>query len=325
MNTQESSAILFALELDGLGGARSLNISELTEPGAGPRWVHIDANQCESPETLADLSSALDITTAEAMLDRDVRPRCLQLDDNMHLSLRGVNLNTDENAEDMVAVRLWIEPGFLVSSRFRQLKSMLDTRDKLLSGKGPKTIADLVTQTCGHLLERMEPVLGDLDDDTDALEEEILENPGPELRRQITDVRKRAILFRRYIAPQREAIGQLRRADVTWLADRHIRDLQESHDRVTRYVEDLDAIRERAQIVKDELASSLSDQLNRNLYVLSVVTAIFLPLGFLTGLFGINVAGMPGVNNEAAFWIFVAFLIVVVAVQIVFFKRNRWF
>lgn len=112
---------------------------------------------------------------------------------------------------------------------------------------------------------------------------------------------------------------------MSWLSDRHVRDLQESHDRITRYVEDLDAIRARAQIVKDELVSSLSDQLNRNLYVLSVVTAIFLPLGFLTGLFGINVAGMPGVDNDAAFWIFIAFLFVVVAAQIAFFKRNKWF
>lgn len=325
MSTQASSAILFALELDGLGGARSLDVSELSAPGTGHRWIHVDASRCESPEVLANLSPALDTITAEAMLDRDVRPRCLQIQDNVHLSLRGVNLNADEDAEDMVAVRLWIEPGLLISSRYRRLKSIIDSRDRLLAGKGPKTIADLVTQTCGQLLERMEPVLGELDDDTDALEEEILENPGPELRRQITDVRKRAILFRRYIAPQREAIGQLRRADVSWLADKQVRDLHESHDRITRYVEDLDAIRERAQIVKDELASSLSDQLNRNLYVLSVVTAIFLPLGFLTGLFGINIAGMPGVNNDAAFWIFVAFLIVVIVVQIMFFKRNRWF
>ncbi len=325
MGMQTMTAILSALELDGLGGARQLTPSELLQPARGPRWIHIDAAQCESAEMLTEFSPSLDISTAEAMLERDVRPRCLQLDDNVHLILRGVNLNADENAEDMVAVRLWIEKDLLVSSRFRRLKSMIDARERLLAGRGAKSIADLVTQVCGQLLERMEPVLGDLDDDTDALEEEILENPAPELRRKITDVRKRAILFRRYIAPQREAIGQLRRAEVSWLSDRHVRSLQESHDRVTRYVEDLDAIRERAQIVKDELASSLSDQLNRNLYVLSVVTAIFLPLGFLTGLFGINIAGMPGVNNEAAFWIFLAFLMTVVAVQVVFFKRNRWF
>ncbi|MEM8498079.1 MAG: CorA family divalent cation transporter [Pseudomonadota bacterium] len=55
-------------------------------------------------------------------------------------------------------------------------------------------------------------------------------------------------------------------------------------------------------MVKDELASSLSDQLNRNWYVLSLAAAIFLPLGFLTGVFGINVAGMLGVDHKAPFY-----------------------
>lgn len=75
----------------------------------------------------------------------------------------------------------------------------------------------------------------------------------------------------------------------------------EGHGRVTRYLDDLYVIREPAQIVKDELGSSLCDQLNRNLYVLSVVAAIFLPLTLLTGLSGINVAGIPEVDHEVFF------------------------
>ena len=101
--------------------------------------------------------------------------------------------------------------------------------------------------------------------------------------------------------------------------------VQESLDRVTRYVEDLDSIRERAQIVKDELSNALSDRLNKNLYILSVISAIFLPLGFFTGLMGINIGGMPGVNNADAFWIFSGILVVMVAIQISIFKLLKWF
>ena len=83
----------------------------------------------------------------------------------------------------------------------------------------------------------------------------------------------------------------------------HKRRVHEAQDRLTRYVEDLDAMRERAQIVKEELANNIADKMNRNTYVLSIVAAIFLPLGFLTGLLGINVGGMPGVESDLAFWI----------------------
>ena len=78
-------------------------------------------------------------------------------------------------------------------------------------------------------------------------------------------------------------------------------------------------------MTKQDLVNALSDRLNRNLYVLSVVTAIFLPLGFLTGLFGINIGGMPGVDNNIAFSIFLIGLIVVVSIQIILFKLFKWF
>lgn len=90
-------------------------------------------------------------------------------------------------------------------------------------------------------------------------------------------------------------------------------------------IEDLDAIRERSQIVKDELANILSDKLNHNLYVLSVVAAIFLPLGFLTGLLGINIGGIPGVDDPNAFAIFCGLSAVLVAGQVWLFKKLRWF
>lgn len=93
---------------------------------------------------------------------------------------------------------------------------------------------------------------------------------------------------------------------------------------VIRYIEDLDAIRERAQIVKDELANGLADRMNKNLYVLSVIAAIFLPLGFLTGLLGINVGGIPGADNVSAFWVFVAGLFGIGGIQIATFKYLKW-
>jgi|TARA_B110000503_G_C7116593_1_gene400641 zinc transporter len=61
------------------------------------------------------------------------------------------------------------------------------------------------------------------------------------------------------------------------------------------------------------------------MYVLSVISAIFLPLGFLTGLFGINIGGIPGVEDPNAFWVFSGILVVIVSLQIWIFKKLGWF
>ena len=92
-----------------------------------------------------------------------------------------------------------------------------------------------------------------------------------------------------------------------------------------RHLEDLDAIRERAAVTQEELQNRLAEQQNVRMYVLSIVAAIFLPLGFLTGLLGINVGGIPGADSGASFWIFVGFLIVVVVLQILYFRTRKWF
>ena len=92
-----------------------------------------------------------------------------------------------------------------------------------------------------------------------------------------------------------------------------------------RYVEDLDAVRERCQIVRDELANVLSDRLNKNMYILSVIASIFLPLTFLTGLFGINVSGIPGAYNNNAFVIITGAMVALTLIQVVIFKKLKWF
>ena len=288
-------------------------------------WLHMDANHPDTKGWLDKEAQYLDPFIIEALLADETRPRMVQVGDGVLLILRGVNLNKDSDPEDMVSIRLWVDQYRIISIRRRRLKAIWDIEEKIKAGKTPEGAGHFVCMLVSRLFERMEPVLSELDELTDDVEEQVLENADTSLRESIVNVRKQAIMYRRYMAPQRDAIGQLRMSDVGWLEDNHKRQLQESHNHVTRYVEDLDAIRERAQIVKDELANILSDRLNKNMYVLSVVAAIFLPLGFLTGLLGINVGGIPGADNGSAFWLFCGILVTVVAVQVFIFKKLKWF
>ena len=202
---------------------------------------------------------------------------------------------------------------------------MLDLEKKLQNGRGPKSSGQFVAMLLSQLFFRMEPVLSSLDEKTDTIEEQILETGDLTLRESIIVVRKQAIMFRRYMAPQRDAIQMLLMSDIDWMTDHEQRHLQENYNHILRYVEDLDAVRERAQIIKDELAFMISDKLNKNMYLLSIIAAVFLPLGFLTGLLGINVGGIPGAENKDAFLVFCFILCVIVSVQVWFFKKFKWF
>lgn len=321
------SCILHACTIDGDGHGQPLSGDDISAELRDKKlaWVHLHATDPQTRTWLETEVSYLDPLILDALLAEETRPRILEFDKGVLVILRGVNLNENEEPEDMVSIRMWIDESRIISLRRRKLKAIVDIKDKLEAGTGPKNAGEFLAMLCARLFERMEPVLTELDDQTDAVEERVMEDPDIGERAEIIDIRKQAILFRRYIAPQRDVLMHLRTTDIPWIEAAHKRRLQESLDRVTRYIEDLDAIRERAQIVKDELANALADRMNKNMYVLSVIAAIFLPLGFLTGLLGINVGGIPGANDAQAFYIFCGMLTALVIAQIALFKKMKWF
>jgi len=156
------------------------------------------------------------------------------------------------------------------------------------------------------------------------MEEEVITSESHALRTNLSEIRRKAIMLRRYLAPQREAMTKLQAENVPWLSDNDRMHLRETTDRLMRYTEDLDSVRDRAAVTQEELLNRLSEQMNMRMYVLSLVAAIFLPLGFLTGLLGINVGGIPGSENQFAFWIFILMLSIIVAFLIVIFKKKKW-
>lgn len=318
-------AIIFAKALNGAGGCDELKSNDAIGNETRPSWIHIDANLPQSRDALKKCAPELDDPTTEALLDQDARPRALALEQGTLVILRGVNLNEGAEAIDMIAVRLWINQNRIVSLRYRKSRSLMEVAEKLDAGKGPKTLGEVFVSISATLLHYIGQNVETLYDQLDEMESGLLGKPSRGMRQKIADVRISAIALRRYINPQKDAINQLRYDAPKWLDRSNLRKLQELQDNIVRDIEDLDAIRERCQVVKDELVNALSDKLNHNLYLISIITAIFLPLGFLTGLFGINIGGMPGVDSNAAFWIFASILGGMVAIQVVLFKIFRWF
>jgi zinc transporter len=318
-----SELVLFACRLNPAGGVSPLDAAEAMT-GKDPAWIHLDSNH-EDARGWLEKHLELDGHHLDALLDNETRPRALRDGDRALILLRGVNLNAGSEPEDMVTLRIFADAQRIVTLRGRQLKAASDLEAQLQRETKPVTTGDVLCRLLDCLLNRMSPVLEALDDGLDMAEEKIIEEANSSMRKDINNIRRQAILFRRYIAPQREAIYQIKHLGFDWLNQDQQEHLVESHNLVQRFLEDLDAIRERAQIVKDELANILSERMNKNTFVLTIVAAVFLPISFLTGLLGINVGGIPGADYGNAFWVFCGILALVVILQIVLFKRMKWF
>ena len=319
-----AEGLFHALILDGKGGRRMIDWNGVAkwQPSDGVLWVHLDVASAVAQSWLREVSG-LDATISEALLANATRPRIQPHGVGFMSFLRGVNLNPGATPDDMISVRLWIEPTRVISLRSPRLAAVNDVREQLAVGRGPKDAGSVFVAIAARLTERIWPVVTNLDELIDGLEEKVVEEPARDLRRDLSQMRRQAISLRRYIGPQRDALASLQGLNLDWITERQRGALREIIDRVTRIVEDLDAMRERAAVVQEELAGRLAEQMNRTMYILSIVTGVFLPLGLLTGLFGINVGGMPGVENPWAFSVVCLVLVGIALFDIWLLRRLR--
>ena len=320
-----NDGLIAAFLLDGKGGGQRVGWNEIRQwtSSDGLLWVHLNFTAPEAQQWITEESQLEDVV-GEVLLADESRPRVTGFDDGLLIALRGVNLNPGADPEDMVSLRMWAEKNRIITTRRRKLLSVEDLCSAIEKGKGPRTSGEFLEDVADRLMSRMGGVIGDLEDKVAELEEAVLTKESHELRPQLAAIRRDAIYLRRYMAPQREAISRLQSEKISWFTDEDTLRLRESYDHLTRYIEDLDAARERAAVTQEELVSRLSEQMDTRMYVLSIVAAIFLPLGFLTGLLGINVGGIPGAEYKAAFALFCLLLVVVIVAEIVIFKKKRW-
>ena len=286
-------------------------------------WLHFDVNMAETA-TWIESCSDIPIEAQRGLLADETRPQMLPFDQGIFVNLRSVNLNQGAEAEDMVSIRIWGSEKLVVTTRRRIMKSIQDVRLSVRNKGGPGNTGELIALLAKRLTLRVEPYILNIADKVDDLEDEILTGDASGCRPRLAGVRHDAVRLRRFMSPQRDALNRLAYHEGALFDDRSQIDLREIADDVTRMTEELDAARERAMVLQDQLTDQRAEEMNRNMMILSVVAAVFLPLGFLTGLFGINVGGMPGVDNPDAFWMVVASCTFISVLLLALFKAMKW-
>ena len=323
----------FACVLNGRGGAVHKSWQEVQSwrPEDGVLWIHLERDDPATERWIME-GSGIDPLIGEALLMEDSRPRVEGVDDGLLIVLRGISQIAAGHAShlggsvDYVPVHLWIDGHRVISLRDKnhQLGALRDIRNANACGKGPSRPGDLLVGIADKLVKDLEPVLDVMDEEVDRLEDEVLTSAASESRHKISALRRRAIHLRRYLAPQRDALNRLEREDCSWLTDRDKVRLREVIDKVLRYIEYLDSIRDRAIILHEDLSSILNERIVRTSNRLTALAALLLPPSLVAGLLGMNVGGVPGIQNPNGFYITLVVMAVLSFAVVWILRRLRW-
>jgi zinc transporter len=321
------AGLRFACVLDGKGGCRDLDWDGIAawKPGDGVLWVHLERDDPAAQAWVRE-KAGIDRFPAEALLAEETRPRVEDYDDALLATLRGVNRNEASDPLDLVPLHVWCDRNRVISLRDKDhyLMALRDIREALVAGKGPVRVGALFARIVDKLVKNLEPIIDDLSDEADRLDETLLDNPTHQCRGELSDMRRQSINLRRYLAPQREALLRLNVEDAPWLHKRDKIRLRETTDKVMRHLENLDAIRDRTTILHEDLAAQIAEEQSRASNRLTLVAAMLLPPSVFAGMLGANVEGIPFKDSPWAFAAVWVILLLMFPIEIWFLKKMKW-
>jgi len=312
---------VFAWTLDGKGGVKPLDNNDIID-NQHPCWLHLNYTHPESAEWLAT-TPLLPNTIRDALAGESTRPRVSRLGDGTLITLRCINGSTDERPDQLVAMRLYMDERLIVSTRQRKVLALDDVVQDLNDGTGPTDVGGWLVDVCDALTDHASEFIEELHDKIIDLEDSLMDQQVPP-RGFLALLRKQLIVMRRYMAPQRDVYSRLASERLPWITDDHRRRMQDIADRLGRGLDEIDACISRTAIMADEISQVMQESLARRSYTMSLMAMVFLPSTFLTGLFGVNLGGIPGGDWRLGFSLFCVMLVVLIGGVTWWLHRSKW-
>ncbi|MDY7523948.1 zinc transporter ZntB [Sphingomonas sp. 10B4] len=305
------------------GKAERIDIQNALETPSDLVWVHLTSNNEQAKAWLGDVAKLPDYVV-EALTTSESRPRCEALDDGAILNLRGRSNEAMTTSDPLASLRIWATAGRVISVTRRSLTAVDDVT-KQIEGGTIRDPGDLIAEFAVAITEELDLEVADLGDSLDDCEADLDADKVFVLRRNVTKVRVAAIGYRRFLTPQRAALEKLASLPCDWLQDDDRLHLASAADRAARMAEELESIRERSALMHEALTDLRAEQIDSRSLLISIVALIFLPLTFLTGLYGMNVEGLPFAKEPWAFDVIGGICIAITVGIIGYFSVKRWF
>lgn len=305
------------------GAARPLPVGEAADrEGPGFVWIHVEGADERELASIRRERGIPDIA-ASALIATETRPRCDRIDEGAIVNLRGIGATDPADSDPLVSIRMWVREGKVHSVSRRPLRATAAALSAMEAG-AILDPGDLVAAFARAISTGLDPEVADLGDRLDEAEGGLDPRKLHELRRTIAAIRSHAIGYRRFVAPNRDALLTLAAQDFRWLSGEDRLHIREAADRFARMAEELEAVRERAALLHEQISDMRTEQLDQRALWIAVVAFIFLPLTFVTGLLGMNVEGIPFADRPWAFWGVVSFCAAIGAAVLGWFVRRHW-
>ena len=291
-------------------------------------WVNIDG--LSNTRIIEDIGELLDIhpLILEDILSTHQRPKLEEYEDYIYLVVKSIDANVHNYLElQYEQISILLLEKFVITFKkkaddtFKPVQYRLRNRKDRLRYNGSDYLTYALLDT---IVDEYFVIEEHLDEIIDPLEDSLLSDPDQKTLHTIQHLRRELISMKRSISPLRELLSTIQHANTGLVHEKTLRYYGDVYDHVLRVIDSLDSYRERIAVIQDVYLSSISNKMNETIKVLTIFAAIFIPLTFIAGIYGMNFEYMPELKWR---WAYPALWVLFIGIgvgSIIYFRKKKW-
>jgi zinc transporter len=232
--------------------------------------------------------------------------------------------NDDTTGDATQGMHVVIEPRRVATVCYGMERLAGEVFEREIARGAPTSASRVLSLLVGALVKQLQPELTHLDDTIDALEDAAMRGSEEQIDDQVVMAGQQILALRRIFSPLNYEINYLAFNPNELPGGAEPRYLRRAAETLTRLVGGLDAAHHRVLLMLNQLGNRDTSRLEKAMHKLTLIATVFLPMGFVTGLLGINVAGIPGTHDPYAFWLVCGMLIAVAVGALLLIRWRRW-
>ncbi|HSO87879.1 MAG TPA: magnesium/cobalt transporter CorA [Draconibacterium sp.] len=293
----------------------------------GVTWINIDGLHDEN--SIEEICTYLEIhkLSMEDILSVGQRPKLEEYQDYVQAVLKVMSLDSREETIEYEQLSFILKGKILVTFQEKTGDVFDSVRTRIREAKGNvrKKGADyLLYALLDSVVDHYFIILDNFSEKLEDLESDLLNNPDKTTLNKLHGLRRETLLLRRTINPLREMIGRFEKLEEPLISNNikvFIRDL---YDHTIKVIETIEVLRDMTSGLLDLYMNSTSNKMNETIKILTIMTAIFIPLTFIAGVYGMNFENMPELEYKYGYFAILGVMFIVFIGMMIFFKRKKW-
>ncbi|MCL4110215.1 UNVERIFIED_CONTAM: hypothetical protein GTU68_030599 [Idotea baltica] len=264
----------------------------------------------------------------EDAVDVYQRPSYVEYVDGHFISLKSLEYNSETSKVEKESVAIYFGKKFIITFQEHEEDIFEEIRERIIQKKGrvvTKGADYLAYLIVDYIVDHYFSVLDNIEEQVEELEETISLKSEEVDKLMIYKLKKDILKIRKSISPLREAVNLFSRSDSKLIDQKTLAFIRDVYDHTIQIIDNADSLRDILSGLQDLYISEVSLRMNKVMQVLTIITAIFVPLSFLAGLYGMNFENIPELRNHNGYYILLAVMAIIALSMIYFFKSKKWF